>query len=70
MLVGAENCQCNIAFTATSGALHLNAKPDVLECGVPHAVSFGSIVQRISGLEAVLRDRRLETVEYAHGKTI
>ncbi len=70
MLVGTEDCQRNLAVTTASGAVHLKAKSDVLEGGVPHTVSFGSIVKRISRLEVVLRDGRLKAVEHAHGKTL
>jgi hypothetical protein len=70
MLVGTEDCQRNLAMTIASGALHLNAKSDVLERGVPHTVSFGSIVKRIAGLEVALRDGRLKAVEHAHSKTL
>jgi hypothetical protein len=70
MLVGAEDSQRNLAVTTANGTVHLNAKPDVLECGVPDAVSFGSIVKSISGLEVVLRNRRFEAVGHAHGKTV
>jgi hypothetical protein len=70
MLVRAEDSQRNVAITTANRAVHLNAKPDVLECSVPHAVSFGSIVKGISGLEVVLRNRRLEAVRHAHGETV
>ena len=70
MLVGTEDCQRNLAIATASGAVHLNAKSDVLERGVPHTVSFGSIVKRVSGLEVVLRDGRLKAVEHAHGETL
>jgi len=70
MRVGTEDCQRNLAITTASGAVHVNAKSDALERGVPHTVSFGSIVKCISGLEVVLRDGRLKAVEHAHGKTL